>query len=628
MKRSRIWIKDFIPMDSEEGEKKATSSSSEEQSAEKEKELSEEELQKIISLCSSGRVYVEALQKFDRDDLVKLWDLVKKRFSTTEPTDDKERELWVELKRLFEPDNNDILWKLQRYMHDHLVWRLYDTCGVHHVSSVRGHDIFMLVEKEYPLTRGTLGLTMVARLLVKADSEISREILRKIFYQANRPRFDNQSIERDRLIGIGFVLDFVEFISFTFSDKEMILVIEAEFISMCLLEIPQRRASDLEAKTTMCCYDIPFLFTPRVSALAGCDRLVSEPLVIEKIEEELTWVKTFGKEVEEYVTKVIAKDDSWKMSKCMLRLGLFTPRIPQLEGTTIEAEVVLTHWIERMEIVIDNSGCAENTKGEALLVEEFCPSNEMERLENEFWNHKMIGANHVGYTDRFHELAKLVPYLVTPESARIKRYMARLAPEIRGMLKATQPATIQRYVSIAKGRPFCERLYVSPGEYRQHLTSFGMAVVIDRGVGNQVSAERTMQRMIRLKAANDSSCCQAHIRRIFLDGYGVLVVRIVFFIFHRLSSRMPTSTKSWLWHRRLSHLNFGTINHLTSKDLVDGVQKFKYDNCDNRGLSRLDNQSIERDRLIGIGFVLDFVEFISFTFGDKEIILVIEAVSR
>ncbi|GJW55681.1 integrase, catalytic region, zinc finger, CCHC-type containing protein [Tanacetum coccineum] len=38
-----------------------------------------------------------------------------------------------------------------------------------------------------------------------------------------------------------------------------------------------------------------------------------------------------------------------------------------------------------------------------------------------------------------------------------------------------------------------------------------------------------------------------------------------------------TSTKSWLWHRRLSHLNFGTINQLTSKDLVDGLLKFKYD---------------------------------------------------
>ncbi|GJY24948.1 retrovirus-related pol polyprotein from transposon TNT 1-94 [Tanacetum coccineum] len=38
-----------------------------------------------------------------------------------------------------------------------------------------------------------------------------------------------------------------------------------------------------------------------------------------------------------------------------------------------------------------------------------------------------------------------------------------------------------------------------------------------------------------------------------------------------------TSTKSWLWHRMLSHLNFGTINQLMSKDLVDGLLKFKYD---------------------------------------------------
>ncbi|GJU69000.1 putative reverse transcriptase domain-containing protein [Tanacetum coccineum] len=33
----------------------------------------------------------------------------------------------------------------------------------------------------------------------------------------------------------------------------------------------------------------------------------------------------------------------------------------------------------------------------------------------------MVGANHTGYTYRFHELAKLVLHLVTPESSRIKR---------------------------------------------------------------------------------------------------------------------------------------------------------------------------------------------------------------
>ncbi|GJX10662.1 putative reverse transcriptase domain-containing protein [Tanacetum coccineum] len=70
----------------------------------------------------------------------------------------------------------------------------------------------------------------------------------------------------------------------------------------------------------------------------------------------------------------------------------------------------------------------------------------MEKLESEFWNHKMVGANHAAYTDRFHELAKLVPHLVTPESSRIKRYIAGLALEIRGMLRATQPTTIQNAI--------------------------------------------------------------------------------------------------------------------------------------------------------------------------------------
>nr|GEW62359.1 integrase, catalytic region, zinc finger, CCHC-type, peptidase aspartic, catalytic [Tanacetum cinerariifolium] len=37
-----------------------------------------------------------------------------------------------------------------------------------------------------------------------------------------------------------------------------------------------------------------------------------------------------------------------------------------------------------------------------------------------------------------------------------------------------------------------------------------------------------------------------------------------------------TPTKSWLWHQRLSHLNFDTINNLAKNDLVSGLPKFKY----------------------------------------------------
>ncbi|GJY45233.1 hypothetical protein Tco_0434296 [Tanacetum coccineum] len=126
------------------------------------------------------------------EDTRRYWkiirDLVKERFSTTEPTNDKEKELWVELKRLFEPDSDDTLWKLQRYIHDPLVWRLYDTCGVHHVSSIRGHDIFMLIEKDYPLSKGVQMLMLDNKLLVEQHSEMGNELLRKIFIQANIPR--------------------------------------------------------------------------------------------------------------------------------------------------------------------------------------------------------------------------------------------------------------------------------------------------------------------------------------------------------------------------------------------------------------------------------------------------------
>nr|GEU38840.1 integrase, catalytic region, zinc finger, CCHC-type, peptidase aspartic, catalytic [Tanacetum cinerariifolium] len=36
-----------------------------------------------------------------------------------------------------------------------------------------------------------------------------------------------------------------------------------------------------------------------------------------------------------------------------------------------------------------------------------------------------------------------------------------------------------------------------------------------------------------------------------------------------------SKTKSWLWHRRLSHLNFGAINHLARYGLVRGLPKLK-----------------------------------------------------
>ncbi|GJS72077.1 putative reverse transcriptase domain-containing protein [Tanacetum coccineum] len=130
--------------------------------------------------------------------------------------------------------------------------------------------------------------------------------------------------------------------------------------------------------------------------------------------------------------------------------------------------IVYTRWIEKMEPVQDMSRCRENQKvkytvglfiGKALTWwnsqihtqrreaaigmswedfknltrEEFCPSNEMQKLETELWNHAMVGAGHAAYTDRFHELARLVLHLVTLENKRIQRNESiKKNPENRG----------------------------------------------------------------------------------------------------------------------------------------------------------------------------------------------------
>nr|GEU41376.1 hypothetical protein [Tanacetum cinerariifolium] len=100
-------------LEQESSKRQKTGESSESREKEDD-ELTKEDLQQMMMMVLVEEVYVETLQKFDKDDLVQLWDLVKERFSTTEPTDDKEKELWVELKTLFESDEDDTLWKLQR----------------------------------------------------------------------------------------------------------------------------------------------------------------------------------------------------------------------------------------------------------------------------------------------------------------------------------------------------------------------------------------------------------------------------------------------------------------------------------------------------------------------------------
>nr|GEV82062.1 ribonuclease H-like domain-containing protein [Tanacetum cinerariifolium] len=86
--------------------------STQEQQSEEPKELSEEELKKIMELVLVEELYIEALHvKYPIID----WEIYSEgQRNTTEVTDKKTKELWVELKRLYEPDSKDPQWALQR----------------------------------------------------------------------------------------------------------------------------------------------------------------------------------------------------------------------------------------------------------------------------------------------------------------------------------------------------------------------------------------------------------------------------------------------------------------------------------------------------------------------------------
>nr|GEU40602.1 hypothetical protein [Tanacetum cinerariifolium] len=146
---------------------------------------------KIIRLGGHTAVYqffIDMLKQFDREDLHQLWTLVKETLSIRPATKDKEKELWVDLKRLFEPDFEDQLWTHnQALMHDPVEWKLYDTCGVHHVFS-KDQEIFMMVEKDYPLRKG-LGTVMISnRLQVERYSQMANDLILKIHNIANSLR--------------------------------------------------------------------------------------------------------------------------------------------------------------------------------------------------------------------------------------------------------------------------------------------------------------------------------------------------------------------------------------------------------------------------------------------------------
>nr|GEX75701.1 hypothetical protein [Tanacetum cinerariifolium] len=96
------------------------------------------------------------LKGFDREDLVALWNLEKEKFSSVVPNVDKEKALWVELK--------DYLNQMQMMYYE------------------------SFKEKDYPLSNVVMILMLSGKLQVEEDNEMARDLVMKIFMEANKPK--------------------------------------------------------------------------------------------------------------------------------------------------------------------------------------------------------------------------------------------------------------------------------------------------------------------------------------------------------------------------------------------------------------------------------------------------------
>ncbi|KAI3695400.1 hypothetical protein L1987_78397 [Smallanthus sonchifolius] len=84
-----------------------------------------------------------------------------------------------------------------------------------------------------------------------------------------------------------------------------------------------------------------------------------------------------------------------------------------------------------------------------LVIKNFCPRNEIEKVEREFLGMKAGSMTHRQYTTRFNELARLVPHLVTTEERKIACYIQGQPDQVRTYVKANAPTTYDSVVELS-----------------------------------------------------------------------------------------------------------------------------------------------------------------------------------
>nr|GEU50756.1 putative reverse transcriptase domain-containing protein [Tanacetum cinerariifolium] len=88
-------------------------------------------------------------------------------------------------------------------------------------------------------------------------------------------------------------------------------------------------------------------------------------------------------------------------------------------------------------------------KVKQMITDEFCPTEEVQRLEDKLRNLMLRDMNIVAYTERFNELALLCPDVVLNEKKKVELYIKGLSEIIKGETMSSRPVTLNEAVRMA-----------------------------------------------------------------------------------------------------------------------------------------------------------------------------------
>ncbi|GJU23789.1 hypothetical protein Tco_1157131 [Tanacetum coccineum] len=129
-------------------------------------------------------VFSHMLRNFNREDLEDLWKLVKAKYGSTRPVEDLDLVLWNDLKNMFEPNVEDTIWRKQDG-YKVLEWKLHNNYGVHTLK-MQYMQVYMLVEKIYPLTPPTFTMMLDKKLKADHQDGMCYQLLKLTLKQLNK----------------------------------------------------------------------------------------------------------------------------------------------------------------------------------------------------------------------------------------------------------------------------------------------------------------------------------------------------------------------------------------------------------------------------------------------------------